>query len=485
MKWIKRSLALIVAFLAVLAAVLLVNTLRYSPVPIPEGATADLDVDLNTDSAASLLSRAITYKTMSTQPDLGDFDEFLTFLEDSYPQVHRVMTRNLMDQKTPLYTWQGSDQSLRPVLLAAHYDVVPIAFDSIDDWVHPPFSGAIDEGFVWGRGTLDNKGALIAILSVVEQLIEEGFQPRRTIYFSFGGDEEVGGQGASSVAAYFNEQGSRLDWALDEGSFVLQDIIPGLDVPVASINLSEKGYVTLSLTAKGVGGHSSMPPRETAVGQLAKAVARVQDNPIPGGLDGVSDSFFDALGRHFSFGQRLVFANRWLFEPVLERILSGSPSTDAMLRTTTAPTMLSASPKENVLATEARAVINFRIHPRDSVDGIIDHVRRVVEDPAIEIDVIGGLRSEASPVAGVDTDGYRDIEAAIRGAFGPIASVPGLTIAATDARHYAKAADHAYRINPFRITGDDLSRFHGLNERLSLENLERGMVFYRLLIEQQ
>ena len=483
MKWVKRIAAVLGFGLVLLAAVLLINTFRYTPPPIPEDVSADISVDV--DSAAALLSRAVTYKTMSTQPDLGDFDGFVDFLVEAYPQVHNAMSREVLDHKTPLYTWQGSDPSARPILLAAHYDVVPIAFDSLNDWVHPPFSGAIDDGFVWGRGTLDNKGALIAILSVAEQMIEEGFQPKRTIYFSFGGDEEVGGEGAASVAAHLSEQGVQLDWALDEGSFVLQDIIPGLDVPVASINLSEKGYVTLSLKAKGAGGHSSMPPRETAVGQLAKAVARVQDNPMPGGLDGVSESFFDALGRHFSFGQRVVFANRWLFEPLLERILSGSPSTDAMLRTTTAPTMLSGSPKENVLATEARAAINFRIHPRDTVDGVIEHVRGVVADPEIEIDVIGGLQSEASPVASVDTSGYRDIEAAIRGAFGPIASVPGLTIAATDARHYAKAADHAYRINPFRITGDDLNRFHGLNERLSLENLERGMVFYRLLLERQ
>ncbi|MEX0340940.1 MAG: M20 family peptidase [Arenibacterium sp.] len=483
MNWVKRIAAVVGLGLVALATVLLINTLRYKPPPIPDTKAADISVDV--EAAAALLSRAITFKTMSTQPDNGDFDGFLSFLVDVYPQVHQVMTRQMLDQKTPLYTWQGSDAAARPILLAAHYDVVPIAFDSLNDWVHPPFSGTIDQDFVWGRGTLDNKGALIAMLSVVEQMIAEGFQPERTIYFSFGGDEEVGGDGAASVAAYLTEQGVRLDWALDEGSFVLQDIVPGLDVPVASINLSEKGYVTLSLTAKGAGGHSSMPPRETAVGQLAKAVARVQDNPMPGGLDGVSESFFDALGRHFSFGQRLVFANRWLFEPLLEGILSAAPSTDAMLRTTTAPTMLSGSPKENVLATQARAAINFRIHPRDTVDGIIEHVRRVVDDPGIEIDIIGGLQSEASPVAGNDTDGYRDIEAAIRGAFGPIASVPGLTIAATDARHYAKAADHAYRINPFRITEDDLNRFHGLNERLSLENLERGMIFYRLLLERQ
>ena len=228
-----------------------------------------------------------------------------------------------------------------------------------------------------------------------------------------------------------------------------------------------------------------MPPRVTAVGRISRAVYRLQDNPMPGGLSGVSDTFFDSLGRHFTFGQRMIFANRWLFEPLLEKILSGSPSTDAMLRTTTAPTMLSGSNKENVLAAEARAVVNFRIHPRDTVESVIDHARTVIDDEEVEITVSGGFGSEASPVSSPTAQGYLDIENAIRAVYGPLASVPGLTIAATDARFYARASDQTYRINPFQITGDDLVRFHGINERLSIENLERGIGFYSVLIGKQ
>lgn len=480
---LKRILAAILLVLVVLAAVIGVKTFQYRPGAVAEAEPFRFEADL--EGAVRALSRAVTFETVSTDMSRPDFRAFLAFLEAQYPQVHATMDRVELEPVTPLYKWQGTDPSLAPVLLAAHYDVVPVAPFSLNQWEHPPYAGAVDSEFVWGRGTLDNKGALIAIMTVAEQLIADGFTPKRTIYLSFGGDEETGGKGAEAVAAHLKAQGVELAWALDEGSFVLDKVIPGLDVPVASINLAEKGYVTMQLVATAAGGHSSMPPRETAVGKLANAVARLQDNPVPGGLTGVSAEFFDALGRHFTIEKRAIFANRWLFDPLLEGILSGSPSTDAMLRTTTAPTMLEGSPKENVLAQRAVATINFRIHPRDSVDDIEAHVRSAIDDPEIEIVVQREFASPASPVSDSSGPGYVDIEAAIRQAFGPIASVPGLTIAATDARHYAKAAKAAYRINPFQITGDDLARFHGLNERLSIENIEKGINFYAALILKQ
>ncbi|SHJ33667.1 carboxypeptidase PM20D1 [Shimia gijangensis] len=479
----KRILAAIAVLVLGLVAVIAVKTFLYTPPEIAETPPFELAVD--TDQVVQDMAKAVRFKTVSTDMTHPDFPAFLDFLKATYPGVHATMERVELDKMTPLYKWQGKNADLKPVLLAAHYDVVPVAPSSLDQWVYPPFEGTVSDGYVWGRGTLDNKGALITLMATAEQLIADGFTPERTIYFAFGGDEEVGGEGAIAVAKYLTSQGVQLAWALDEGSFVLDKIIPGLEVPVASINLSEKGYVTMTLVANGAGGHSSMPPRETAVGQVARAVHRLQENPVPGGLTGVSAEFFDALGRHFTLDKRAIFANRWLFDPVLEGILSGASSTDAMLRTTTAPTMLSGSPKENVLAMRATATINFRLHPRDSVDDIIEHVRRTIDDDKIEIVVNREFASPASPVSDSSGPGYLDVEASIREAFGPIATVPGLTIAATDARHYAKAADAAYRINPFKITNDDLVRFHGLNERLSIENIQAGINFYAALIGRQ
>lgn len=480
----KRLLLLVCAVVAILVVVLGFNTLRYKPEPL-DNAVLDFDLGADIEQATADLSRAIQYRTISTDLAHADFDAFLTFLQDTYPAVHNTLTHEVLARKTPVYKWTGSDPTLAPILLAAHYDVVPIAPGSEHLWEQEPFSGAVADGFIWGRGALDDKGAVIAILTAAEHMINQGFTPKRTVYFSFGGDEEIGGLGAISVAKHFRDQGIELEWMLDEGSFVLDKIIPGLDQPVASINLSEKGYVTLELVARAEGGHSSMPPRTTAVGQIARAIARLQDNPVPGGLTGVSAEFFDALGRHFPIGQRVVFANRWLFDPLLEGILSGSPSTDAMLRTTTAPTMLTGSSKDNVLAAEASAKINFRIHPRDSVQDIVDHVRATIDDPEIEIRYDETLANPASPVSDTRAVGYEDIRTSILSAFGPLATVPGLTIAATDARHYGKAAKNAYRINPFKIDGSDLARIHGTNERLSVENLERGINFYGGLLQRQ
>ncbi len=482
-KWLKRIGLALSLVLLMLAAILAFNTIRYVP-----QETAVIDTELETadiETATAILSKAVRFNTDSTNTSHPDFGHFLAFLEEMYPTVHASMERELIREKTPLYKWTGSDSSLKPVMFAAHYDVVPAALDSLDRWEKPPFSGDISDGYVWGRGTLDNKGALIAILTSAEQLIKQGFRPKRTVYFSFGHDEEVGGRGALAVALHLRKNNIRLDWILDEGSFVLDKIIPGLDKPVASINLSEKGYLTVKLVARGEGGHSALPPRVTSVGRLAAAIDKLEKSPVPGGLSGVSEEFFDSLGRHFSLGQRVVFANRWLFEPLLERLLSASPPTNAMLRTTTAPTMLIASPKENVLATEAIATINFRLHPRDTIDGIIEHIRHTIDDESIEIQADRDQGSEASPVSSSQADGYRQIEETIRAVFGPLATVPGLTIAATDARHYALAADQAYRINPFKVTGDDIKRFHGINERLSIENLERGVEFYLSLLKRQ
>lgn len=482
-KTVKRALGAIAVVLLVLIAIIAFNTARYTPEKHADVAPYSLGADV--DKTANILSDALKIKTVSTDMSTAAFPAFLQFLQDAYPLAHATMTRDILDANTPLYKWEGSDNTLPPVLLAAHYDVVPVATSSLDRWTYPPFDGTIADGFIWGRGTLDDKGALIALMSAAEHLIETGFQPKRTVYLSFGGDEEVGGTGAQAVAANLRAQGVQLQWALDEGSFVLDDIIPGLDVPVASINLAEKGYVTVKLVARSPGGHSALPPRITAVGRVARAVDRLQNAPVPGGLDGVSAEFFDGLGRHFSIEKKVLFANTWLFRPVLEGVLSGSASTNAMLRTTTAPTMLSGSNKENVLPAEATATINFRLHPRDTVDGVLTYVKQIVDDPEIEIVSDVARSSPASPVASIDNPGYSDIEASILSVFGPVASVPGLTIAATDARHYALAADAAFRINPFLVTSDDINRFHGIDERLSLDNLERGINFYGALLTRQ
>ncbi len=481
-RWTKRLLFGGSVLLVLLVAVLLINTVRYSP--------ADHSVDsltfvpINTGKAAQLLSRAVQFETDSSQPDEAQFQAFLDWLPVAFPGVHREMTRELISGLTPVLTWTGRDPDAAPVLIAAHYDVVSVPQDSIDRWEHPPYQGAIADGYVWGRGTLDNKGAIIAILSAAESLIEQGKRPKQTVIFSIGHDEEVlGKQGAAKVVAHLQRKGVTPAWSLDEGSFILNGIVSGLSKPVASINVAEKGFLTLTLAATGQGGHSSMPPTDTATSVLAEALVKLQRSPVPGGLTGVTGQFFDSLGRHFDFGTRILFANRWLFDPLLERVLSSAPATNATLRTTTAPTMLQGSPQANVLPTQATAQVNFRLHPRDNIADVIAFVKRTINDDRVVVSQYGEHASEASAAASPDSAGYRAISWAIGAVYTDAVMVPGLTIAATDSHHYAKAVNNAYRINPFKIGPDDLARFHGVNERLSVENLRRGIQFYTLLFD--
>ena len=481
-RWLGRGLLALLGLVLVLGAVVLINTLRYAPTPVADAPTETREVDIK--RAAANLSRAIQFKTVSALAVRREFTGFRAWLSEAYPRVHGAMRREVIGGGTLLYTWPGKDSAAQPVLLTGHYDVVPAQRSAHRPWKHKPYAGVVDQKFVWGRGALDDKGAVIAMLEAAEALIAKGFQPKRTVYFSFGHDEEVGGKGAKAVVEHLKRQNVRFVWSLDEGSFVLDGIVPGLVHPVASINVAEKGYVTLVVVAKGEGGHSSLPPTNTAVGRLAKAIDKLQSNPVPGGLTGLSAEFFDNVGRNFSFERRLLFANRWLFGPLIENILSRSNSTNAMLRTTTAPTMLSGSIKENVLPTEARAVVNFRLHPRDTIESVLTHVRQVIDDDQVTVRI--SKRSgvgEATPVSSHTSAGYKLIADSFRDVFSPVIVIPGLTIAATDSRHYGEISDDSYRIIPFTIGQRDIPRIHGTNERLSLDNLKRGIVLFKVLIE--
>lgn len=480
----RKLLLGLLAVLVVVAGVVLYRAATFLP---PEQAKVETVAHLvDAQAVGSRLSQAVQFATVSRQPpvpiDPAPFAGFVAWLEKTYPAVHGKLSREILGGHSLLYKWNGKDPASKPILLTAHYDVVPVIPGTEKDWKHRPFAGVIADGYVWGRGALDDKSAVISMLEAVTFLLAQGYQPRQTIYLSFGHDEELGGDhGAAAVAAHLKAQNVRLAWSLDEGSFVLDGIVPGVPRPVASINIAEKGYLTLVLTARGQGGHSSMPPRETAVGILAGAIVKLQQAPLPAGLDGITGEAFGALARYMSFDKRLLFANQWLFGPLIEATLEKSPTSNAMLRTTTAPTMLSGSVKENVLPIEATATVNFRLHPRDAPDAVVAHVKKAINDERVSVAV--RRADPASPLASVDSSGYRAIADAARRVYGDIGVAPGLTIAGTDSKHYQKVSDNAYRFNPMMITPQDLAGFHGTNERISLENLVRATRFYIELIK--
>jgi len=477
----KNFLYSIGVLLLVLTGVLLVRTLLHTPLTDQQIATVEIALDEET--IAEHLSAAITFPTVSPQReqdfDAAAFEDFISWVAATYPTLSERLEMERVGDYTLLYRWPGSDGNLAPILLTAHYDVVPVLPGTEDLWEQPPFAGNIVDGVIWGRGSLDDKSAVIAQLEAATFLLEQGWQPQRSIYFSFGHDEEIGGgRGAAAVTELLRERGVRLAWSLDEGSFLFAGMMPGVEPLTAAINVAEKGSVSLNIVARAAGGHSSMPPSQTAVGILAEALTRLENNPVPGGLSGLSLQMFDSVSRYMPFPARLPFANLWLFDGIIEDQLTELPFGNAMLRTTTAPTMLRASTKINVLPIEAIASVNFRVHPRDSVEDVVNHVRSVVENDQVEVRVPAGNGRAASEVSDWNSIGYDVISRSVREIWGDVIVTPGLMIAGSDTRHYGQIADNAFRFNPMMVTPEDLTGFHGTNEKIHVDNLLQGVRTY-------
>ena len=389
-----------------------------------------------------------------------------------------------MGEYSLLYTWRGNSPELKPMLLIAHMDVVPIELGTDGEWTHPPFEGEIADGFIWGRGALDMKQTIMAYLESVEWLLERGFQPRRTVYLALHHDEEIGGRnGAFRIAELLKRRSVRLEFTLDEGSAITHGIVPGVQKPAALIALAEKGYLTLELTAKGEGGHSSRPPPSTAVGRLGRALHRLETRQMPVELRFPASGIFDYLASEMPLVMRAVVANRWLFEPLLLSRLGKTPATNAGIRTTIAPTMLHrAGVKENALPIEAVAVVNLRLLPGDTIDRVVEHVRVTIGDADVSIRKIGHPR-EASPVSSPDSPSFTVLHETIRQVFPGVVVAPSLVIGGTDSKHYVSVADNSYRFLPIRLTSEDLKRFHGTDERIAVADYIESIRFYVHLLK--
>ncbi len=436
--------------------------------------------------AVHRLSTAIQQPTI-THPDTNRveaaaFLAFHDFLEEAYPRAHAALARETVSEYSLLYTWTGSDSTLDPVLLAGHLDVVPIDPDSENEWTHPPFAGRSDGTHVWGRGAIDNRFTVIGLMEAVERLLSDGFVPERTIYLALGHDEERGGpEGARRIAALLASRGEKLAFVLDEGPCITEGIIPGVEKPVALIGIAEKGAVTLRLAVELSGGHSSAPQKETAIGLLSRAVSRLEAHQMPSRLDGIVQEMMLYLVPEMSFAKRFAFANLWLFEPLIERQLSGGRASNTIIRTTTAPTVIHGGFKENILPARAEAVVNFRILPGDSVDDVIQHVQRVVRDRRVQIRPIA-VTSEPSEISNTASRHFKTLQRTVSEIFPSVVVVPSLMIARTDSRHYAGLTSNIYRFEPVRVGPDDIARIHGVDERVRIDDFVRGIAFYAQLI---
>ncbi len=433
------------------------------------------------EEVAAHLGAAIRFETVSwgdDRPlDAAAFEGFAAFLAETYPAAHAAMTRETVNNYSLLFRWKGARGDLKPIGFIAHIDVVPVEPGTEGRWTHPPFSGVVADGVVWGRGALDDKGPLISLMEAAERLAVTGFAPERDIYFLFGHDEELGGgDGAGKIAETLAARGVHFEYTVDEGSGVIVGVVPGVDNPIALISVAEKGSTTLRLTATSPGGHSSAPEKDTAVSIVSRAVIAVTDHPHPIELDKNTVALLHALASEMSFPQRVALANLWLTGPLVKEMLAKSPAVAASLRTTTAATMVEGGTKVNVLPQQASAVVNYRIHPRDTAEGVKERAAKLINDARITIEPLGGR--EASPAASTSSKGYAALTQSTRAVFGGVPVAPALMIGGTDSRHYPEIADDNYRYTPFISTPDDLRRFHGTDERVLVDDLARAVAFY-------
>lgn len=485
---IKRVLLLLLLLVATLALAVVGNTLRQGSRQVDVPPLAKLAVDA--DAVAASMAQAVRARTVSGLLDpagtAAAFDTLHAHLAQRYPRVHAMLEREVIGAHSLLFTWRGSDAAAPPIALLAHQDVVPIAPGTERLWARPPFDGVIADGHVWGRGTLDNKSNLVTQLEAVEMLLASGFQPRRTVYLFYGHDEEVGGRnGAVAAAALLKQRGVRLDFVLDEGLAVTEGVLPGVARPLALIALAEKGSVTLKLTATAAPGHSSMPPAagSSAIGMLSAALVRLDQNPMPGGIQGAAAEMFEAVAPEMPFDQRLALSNLWLTRPLVEHMLGRGGATNAMLRTTTAMTIVNAGNKQNVLPGRAEAVVNFRILPGDTPASVQAHVERVIADERIDVQS-SGVAFEPSKLSSAQATPFKLIERVAREVFPDALVAPGLMLAASDARHFDAITEHSYRFMPIRFRSEDLPRVHGTDERISVEQLADMVRFYHRLLSQ-
>jgi carboxypeptidase PM20D1 len=478
----KKVLRVLLGLLIVLILIIVIKTITFRSLQLEIEPVTPPEIG---EESTTNLSKALTFPTISYEVDLPidstTFMAFHQFLEETYPLIHATLTKEVISEFSLLYTWQGKNPDLKPIILMAHMDVVPAPEE--EKWEHPPFSGANDGSYIWGRGAIDDKGRLIATLEAVEKLIMENFEPERTIYLAFGHDEEISGlRGAQIIANTLAERGIEAEFVLDEGLSITQGIIPMVSKPVASIGLSEKGYMSVALTVEMEGGHSSYPEKETSVTVLNNALYKINNKPMKAKISGPVKEFIRYTGPEIPVIPRAIFANLWLFKGLIINIYEGSNAGNAVVRTVNSPTIVTAGVKDNVIPTKAEAVVNFRILPGETSADVFQHLKKVIADERVSITSYGDIQ-ESSPVSSANSYGFETIHTTIKQMFPEVMLNPMLAIGQTDSRHYSNVTSNIYRFIPITLLQEDLARIHGLNERISIENYRRAIGFYYQLIK--
>jgi carboxypeptidase PM20D1 len=479
---IRDILLFILTILLLTSLVIILRTLiywrRHPPTETIEGIPVD------PQAVAEHLATAVRCRTVPLDekgtPDHEAFQQLHKFLDQAYPLVHATLERQVVNQYSLLYIWEGTRPELEPVQLMAHQDVVSAEENG---WTHPPFNGEIADGLVWGRGSLDIKNQLIGIMEAAEGLLKEGFQPQRTIHFAFGHDEETGGvNGAACIAMLLKERGVHLSGIVDEGGGIFEGNVPFTSKPAALIGIGEKGYLTLKFTAKSPPGHSSAPPKETSIGILAQALARLQDHPLPPNIRSARPLFW-ALGPALPFLLQVAWVNLWLFGWIVQRELDARDETRAYIRTTQAITVFHAGTEDNTLPDEAMAYVNYRMLPYHTVEDVLKHVHKVVKDKRVLIEPVEGKANEAVGPSPVTGPAYAGLSRAMRQIYGDVPEAPYMMLGGTDCGHYVEVCKNIYRFTPLVMNPSYAGLEHGIDERIPIVEMTKTVKFYAQLMK--
>ena len=467
--------ALIVVFLAVVT----VRALRFTPKPQPR--LSQEEVSFDRDAAVDALAQLVRCKTVSyndhSLEDEAEFQKLISLLPRLYPNVMETCEFRQLPDRALLLRWPGKNPG-DPAVMMAHYDVVPVNEQS---WDKPPFEGILEDGVLWGRGTLDTKVTFNGILSAANHLIARGFRPEKDVYFAFSGGEEVNGQGAPNIVAWFREQGIRPALVVDEGGAVVENVFPGVKVPCGLIGIAEKGMMNARFRARSQGGHASAPKPHTPVGVLSAACKRVEDHPFKAHIQGPAAQMFDTLGRYSTPLYRVIFANLWCFGWLLDLMARKSGGEmNALLRTTVAFTQMQGSSARNVIPPEATMVANMRLNPSDSVASALDYLKKTVANDAVEIAALESF--EPSPVSETGCEAWDKVAASVAETWRGCVVAPYLMVQCSDSRHYGPISNHVYRFSAMDLTAGERSTIHGNNERIRVETVGKAVEFYIRLL---
>ena len=445
--------------------------------------TIEQEESFNGDKAVESLCELVRCKTVSYRDkkleDNSEFQKLISKLPFLYPNVFEKCSFEELEDRALLFKWEGKNHN-EPTVLMAHYDVVPV---NEEDWEKPAFDAVIEDGVIWGRGTLDTKATFNGILFAANHLIEQGFVPENDIYFAFSGGEEINGKGAVNIVDWFENNGIIPALVVDEGGAVVENVFPGVKQPCGLIGIAEKGMLNLEYKVKSNGGHASAPKPHTPVGVLSAACCRVENKPFKSHLTKPVASMFDTLGRHSSFVYRMIFSNLWLFKPVLDMICKKSGGElNALMRTTVAFTQMSGSKAANVIPPEATMVSNMRLNPMDTMDSAVEYIKNTVKNDNIEISVIDGMNP--SRVSELDCEAYNKVATAVASTWKGCIVSPYLMVQCSDSRHYGRISDKVYRFSAMDLTSEERATIHGNNERIRIQAVNKTVEFYIRLIKQ-